>query len=107
MRAQTGIRTVPGTPRIRQAKLLLVGSEEEFKGGITFEMLDGAPSYMAGRSATLLGALARLHSEAIDVVLLSDKFRDEELALFYCRCAERWLSRPHPARCIGGCPRSS
>jgi DNA-binding NarL/FixJ family response regulator/DNA-binding winged helix-turn-helix (wHTH) protein len=82
MRAQTGIRTIPGTPGIRQAKLLLVGSEDEFKGGITFEMMDGAPSYMAGRSATLLGALARLQSEAIDVVLLSDKFRDEELALF-------------------------
>src|SRR5580698_4618792 len=67
MRAQTGIRTIPGTPRIRQAKLLLVGSEDEFQGSITSEMMDGVPSYMAGRSATLLGALARLHSEAIDV----------------------------------------
>jgi DNA-binding CsgD family transcriptional regulator/DNA-binding winged helix-turn-helix (wHTH) protein len=82
MRAQTGIRTIPGTPRIRQAKLLLVGSEDEFKGDITFEMMGGTPSYMAERSATLLGALARLHSEAIDMVLLSDKFCDEELALF-------------------------
>jgi DNA-binding NarL/FixJ family response regulator/DNA-binding winged helix-turn-helix (wHTH) protein len=71
MRAQTDIRSVPGTPRIREAKLLLVGSEDDFKGGVT-----------AGKSATLLGALARLHSEAIDVVLLSYKFRDEELALF-------------------------
>jgi DNA-binding response OmpR family regulator len=82
MRAQTGIGSIPGTPRIRQAKLLLVGSEDEFQGGITFEMMGGTPSYMAGRSATLLGALVRLHSEGIDVVLLSYKFRDEELALF-------------------------
>jgi DNA-binding winged helix-turn-helix (wHTH) protein/DNA-binding CsgD family transcriptional regulator len=50
--------------------------------GIPQHSTDGAPSYMAGRSATLLGALTRLQSEAIDVVLLSDNFRDEELALF-------------------------
>ncbi len=82
MRAQTGIRTIPGTRSIRQAKLLLVGSEDEFKDGVTGVMMDGTSSYTAGRSATLLGALARLHSEAIDVVLLSYKFRDDELALF-------------------------
>ena len=82
MRARTGIRTIPGTPRIRQAKLLLVGSEDEFKGGVTGEMMGGTRSYIGGKSATLLGALARLHSEAIDVVLLGHKFRDEEQALF-------------------------
>jgi DNA-binding response OmpR family regulator len=65
------IRSVPGAPKIREAKLLLVGSDDDFKGGVT-----------AGKSATLLGALARLHAEAIDVVLLSHNFRDEELALF-------------------------
>ena len=82
MRAQTGIRSVPGPPRIREAKLLLVGSEDDFKGGVTGEMMGGRRSYITGKSATLLGALARLHTEAIDVVLLSHKFRDEELALF-------------------------
>jgi DNA-binding response OmpR family regulator len=82
MRAQTGIRSVPGTPRIREAKLLLVGSEDDFKGGITGEMMGGRRSYIGGKSATLLGALARLHPEAIDVVLLSHKFRGEEFALF-------------------------
>lgn len=71
MRAQTDLRSVHGAPRIREAKLLLVGGEDDFKGGVS-----------AGKSATLLGALARLHAEAIDVVLLSHKFRDVELALF-------------------------
>ena len=82
MRAQTGIQSIPGTQRIREAKLLLVGNENDFKGGVTGDMMGGKCSYVAGKSATLLGALARLHSQAIDVVLLSHKFRDEELALF-------------------------
>jgi DNA-binding response OmpR family regulator len=82
MRAQTGIRSVPSTPRIREAKLLLVGSEDDFKGGVAGEIMGGSRSYIAGKSATLLGALARLHPEAIDVVLLSHKFREEEFALF-------------------------
>jgi DNA-binding response OmpR family regulator len=82
MRAQTGIRSVPSTPRIREAKLLLVGSEDDFKGGVTGEIMGGRRSYIAGKSATLLGALARLHPEPIDVVLLSHKFREEEFALF-------------------------
>ena len=82
MRPQTGIRSVSETPRIREARLLLVGSEDDFKGGVTSEMTGGKRSHIAGRSATLLGALARLHAEGIDVVLLSHKFRDEELALF-------------------------
>ena len=82
MRAQTGVRSVPGGQGIREAKLLLVGSEEEFRGGVTGDMMGVKRPYVAGRSTTLLGALARLHSQAIDVVLLSHKFRDDELALF-------------------------
>jgi DNA-binding response OmpR family regulator len=82
MRAQTGIRSVPGTQRIRESRLLLVGSEDDFKDGVAGEMMGGKPPYIAGRSTTLLGGLARLHSEAIDVVLLSHKYRDEEFALF-------------------------
>jgi len=82
MRAQAGVRSTPGTSRIREAKLLLVGSEDDFKGDAAGEMLRGKRSHIAGRSATLLGALARLDSEGIEVVLLSHKFRGEELALF-------------------------
>jgi len=82
MRAQTSVRSVPGTQRIREARLLLVGSEADFKGGVTGDTMGGKRSYVAGKSTTLLGALARLQSQATDVVLLSHKFRDEELALF-------------------------
>jgi DNA-binding response OmpR family regulator len=82
MRAQAGGRSIPDTSRIREAKLLLVGSEDDFKGDVAGEMMGGKRSHIAGRSGTLLGALARLDSEGIDVVLLSYKFRDEELALF-------------------------
>jgi DNA-binding response OmpR family regulator len=82
MRAQTGIRSVAGTPRIRESKLLLVGSEDDFKSGIPGEIMGGKRSHITGRSATLLGGLARLHSEAIDVVLLSHKYTDDEFALF-------------------------
>src|SRR5271170_1911450 len=71
MRAQAGGRSIPGTSRIREAKLLLVGSEDDFKGDVAGEMLGVERSHIAGRSATLLGALARLDSEGIDVVLLS------------------------------------
>jgi DNA-binding response OmpR family regulator len=82
MRAQAGERSIPSTSRIREAKLLLVGSEDDFKGDVAGEIMGGKRSHIAGRSATLLGALARRDSEGIDLVLLSYKFRDEELALF-------------------------
>jgi DNA-binding response OmpR family regulator len=75
-------QSIPGTSGVREAKLLLVGSEDDFKGGVAGDVMGGKRSCIAGRSATLLGALARLHPGAIDVVLLSHKFRDEELALF-------------------------
>ncbi len=82
MRAQNSVRSVPGTQQIREAKLLLVGSEEDFKGRVARDTMGRKRSYVAGKSTTLLGALARLHSQAIDVVLLSHQFHDEELALF-------------------------
>jgi DNA-binding response OmpR family regulator len=82
MRVQTSIRSVSGTQRTREAKLLLVGSEDDFRDGVPGGVMGGKPSYVAGKSTTLLGALARLHSQAIDIVLLSHRFRDEELALF-------------------------
>src|ERR1700733_5529865 len=70
MRAQNSVRSVPGTQQIREARLLLVGSEEDFKGRVARDTMGRKRSYVAGKSTTLLGALARLHSQAIDVVLL-------------------------------------
>ena len=71
-----------GKPEHPGCELLLVGTEEDFKGSVTGGIVPGERSSIAGRSSTLLGALERLHSIAIDIVLLSHKFRDEELALF-------------------------
>ena len=65
-----------------QSKLLLVGSEDSFKSDVTHQSFGGPQFLVAGRSATLLDALARLESGAIDLVVLSCEFREEELSLF-------------------------
>jgi DNA-binding response OmpR family regulator len=80
MRTQHDVRSAPGAPKGQQIKLLLVG--REFKSTVPGELMCGKRSFIAGKSETLLGALARLQSEGIDIVLLSHTFRDEELALF-------------------------
>lgn len=80
MRTQRDIRSAPGAARGQQIKLLLVG--REFKSTVPGELMCGKRSCIAGKSETLLGALTRLQSEGIDIVLLSHTFRDEELALF-------------------------
>jgi DNA-binding CsgD family transcriptional regulator/DNA-binding winged helix-turn-helix (wHTH) protein len=79
---RAGGQKLPDAPRIREARILFVGNEEHFRGGVSSGMINGRRSHVAGNAATLLGALARLHSQTIDVVLLSDAFRDDELALF-------------------------
>jgi DNA-binding NarL/FixJ family response regulator/DNA-binding winged helix-turn-helix (wHTH) protein len=82
MKAQRNERDVPASLKERQIKVLLVGRDEEFKGNVAHRVFNRAQLWIAGRSASLLGALERLRSEAIDIVLLSHKFRNEELALF-------------------------
>jgi DNA-binding CsgD family transcriptional regulator len=82
MKKEPNVQSVPGPPKAQHVKLLLVGRNEEFKGNRARRILNGNRTSIAGRSASLLGALKRLRSEAIDIVLLGDKFRDEELALF-------------------------
>jgi DNA-binding response OmpR family regulator len=82
MKTQRNVRSVPGAPKGQHVKLLLVGRNDEFKGDWARRIYAGTRTWIAGRSASLLAALERLQSEAIDIVLLGDKFRDEELALF-------------------------
>lgn len=82
MKTQRDIRCVTRGQKVRQVKLLLVGPHDEFKGNVAGRIFDGSRSWISGRSATLLGALERLHTQAIDIVLVSYRFRDEELALF-------------------------
>jgi DNA-binding CsgD family transcriptional regulator len=63
-------------------RLLLIGSEDAFKSDMTRRVFGGHPFRIAARSTTLLGALGRLESRAIDLVLLSREFSTEELSLF-------------------------
>ena len=52
------------------------------KSDATHRIFGGPQFRVAGRSTTLLDALARLESGAIDPILLSCEFREEELSLF-------------------------
>jgi DNA-binding response OmpR family regulator len=67
---------------VEQSNLLLVGSENGFKSDITQRIFYGQQFRVAGRSTTLREGLLRLESDAIDLVLLSGEFREEELSLF-------------------------
>ena len=82
MTARRTVHNASGSPKEREAKLLLVGHDDEFEGNVTRRILDATTPWVTSRSASLLGALARLQSQNIDLVLLSHKFRDEELELF-------------------------
>jgi DNA-binding CsgD family transcriptional regulator len=58
---------------------LLVGGEDVFKSHASHRIFDGHQFQVAD---TLLDALASLESGAIDLILLSCEFREEELSLF-------------------------
>jgi DNA-binding CsgD family transcriptional regulator len=68
--------------RGQQSRLLLVGSEDAFKSDASHRIFGGPQFRVVGRSTTPLNALARLESGAIDLVVLSCEFREEELSLF-------------------------
>jgi DNA-binding CsgD family transcriptional regulator len=65
-----------------QDVVLLVGSADAFKSDATTRMLSGFQFRIARQAATLLEGLAYLQFEAIDVILFSSEFREEELSLF-------------------------
>jgi DNA-binding winged helix-turn-helix (wHTH) protein len=62
--------------------LLLVGSEEAFTRDLREMMMPGSRFRVLARSSSLLDAEACLESKAIDMVLLSPEYRDEERSLF-------------------------
>jgi DNA-binding response OmpR family regulator len=82
MKAQHNRHGVAGGPNGRKLKLLLVGRDYEHKNNVARQIFSGERLRIAGRSATLLGALERLQSDTIDLVLLSHEFQEAELALF-------------------------
>jgi DNA-binding response OmpR family regulator len=57
-------------------------------------IFSGGGLRIAGGSATLLGALERLQSEAIDLVLLSHEFEEAELALFIAAARREGFAGP-------------
>ena len=69
-------------PHRQQMNLLLVGSEDAFKNDIAERLFEGERFRVVARSSALLEALACLESGAIDLVLLSREYREEEVGLF-------------------------
>lgn len=68
--------------RQQQVSLLLVGSEDAFREGITEAIIPAAHFNVVARSSSLLEAEACLESGAIDMVLLSPEYREAEISLF-------------------------
>lgn len=66
----------------RMNSLLLIGSEETFKNTGVARVFNGPRFQLVARSSTLSEALTCLAPGTIDLALLSDEYREEEVALF-------------------------
>jgi hypothetical protein len=62
--------------------LLLLGSEDAFRDDVSTKLLSGRDFTVLARTSSLLQGIACLESKAVDVVLVSPEFNDEELSLF-------------------------
>jgi DNA-binding CsgD family transcriptional regulator/DNA-binding winged helix-turn-helix (wHTH) protein len=82
MKAQADVRTTPNVTRRWPVRLLLAGEEDELTSDLVHRTFDGSRRVLIARSASLLGALERIQTERADLVLLSQYFRDEEVAAF-------------------------
>jgi DNA-binding response OmpR family regulator len=82
MKAQANVGTTPNVTRCWPVRLLLAGDENELNGDLVHRTFDGSRRVLIARSASLLGALERMQTERADLVLLSQYFRDEEVAAF-------------------------
>jgi DNA-binding response OmpR family regulator len=82
MKAQADVRTTPNVTKRWPIRLLLAGDEDEFTSDLVHRTFDGSRRVMIARSASLLAALERIQTERADLVLLSQHFRDEEVAVF-------------------------
>lgn len=76
----------------KPGKLLLVGSQDVFRKTAVPRIFRKGQSISTLRSTSLLDALLCLDSEAIDVILLSDEFREQELWLFALDAQRRGFS---------------
>lgn len=78
--------------RGRQVNLLLVGSDDAFKSDVLARVFDQDHFRVIARSSALLDALVCLESGAVDVVLFSNEYREEELMLFSLDARRRGFS---------------
>jgi DNA-binding CsgD family transcriptional regulator/DNA-binding winged helix-turn-helix (wHTH) protein len=82
MKAHRKVSTLTTARETRVVKLLLVGHDHEFDGHVIRRIFDTTQPWVASRSPTLLGALDRIQSDPIDVVLLGRFLRSAEVELF-------------------------
>jgi DNA-binding response OmpR family regulator len=82
MKAQANLRATPNVTRRWPVRLLLAGDEDELNSDLVHRTFDGSRRLMIARSASLLAALERMQTERADLVLLSQYFRDDEVAVF-------------------------
>jgi DNA-binding response OmpR family regulator len=62
--------------------LLLLGSEDAFRDEVSKRLINGRDFTILARTTSLLQGIDCLESKAVDVVLVSPEFSDEELSLF-------------------------
>lgn len=82
MKVQPNAVNAPGATKRWPVRLLLAGDEDELHSDMMHRTFDGSRRVRIARSASLLGALERMQTERADIVLLSQNFRDEEVAVF-------------------------
>jgi DNA-binding CsgD family transcriptional regulator/DNA-binding winged helix-turn-helix (wHTH) protein len=82
MKVQPNVRSAPGITKRWPVRLLLAGDADELNSEMMHRTFEGKGRLMIARSASLLGALERMQTERADIVLLSQNFRDEEVAAF-------------------------
>ncbi len=82
MKAQPDVRSAPSVTRRWPIRLLLAGDEHELNSEMMHRTFEGKRRLTIARSASLLGALDRMQTQRADIVLLSQNFRDEEVAAF-------------------------
>jgi DNA-binding response OmpR family regulator len=82
MKAHPNVRNAPAATKRWPVTLLLAGHEDELDGDLMHRTFDGNRRVIIVRLTSLLGVLERVHTERADIVLLSQNFRDEEVAVF-------------------------
>jgi DNA-binding NarL/FixJ family response regulator/DNA-binding winged helix-turn-helix (wHTH) protein len=82
MKAQPDVGNAPGAAKQWPVTLLLAGDEDELDSDRMHRISGGCLRMIVTRSANLLDVLPSIQTERADVILLSQNFREEEVAVF-------------------------